>query len=706
MVLVLILCKFNTNATHYVGGELYYDHLGGNQYRITLKLYRDCTSDIGFYGQGNGEAILDVKGYNQELAYQFILGTPVINKVVANTNNPCMKSPSGVCVEEGVYTKTVTLPPKTGGYFLQFKTCCRSANNLNLLNPTSEGNGYKCYIPGPESAASNSSPRFVFYPSLYVCKGANINFNHAAIDPDGDSLVYSLIPAYDQTMGTPDSVVQYKTPYSAVYPMASSPPININSSNGTVNGVPTIIGQWLVCIAVKEYRNGKLLSTHYRDFQYIVISCVLNIKVAFADQLNKCDGYTINFQNQSSSNFNIAYAWNFGDKTTLADTSSVKNPTYTYQDTGKHVVTLVVNPGLPCADSIKKTFYAYPKFDPQFITPVGSQCLKNNSSFFQITGTYSTQATFQSYFGPAATPSVSSLTSNTVVYNSSGKFPIKIYGSQFICKDSLIDSIHIIGRPIAKINNFPVTLCDPATVAFSNGSYSEYGANYKWDISNGSNYFTHEPTHVFTPPGNYSVMLTVTRNGICPDTAVSSVYNLTVFPSPKAGFIATPSVTSIFDPEIAFEGYTSGGITTLLYDFGDGSTSNYLNDKHRYSAPGNYMVTQVVTNNYNCQDIESKEVIILPEFRFWVPNAFTPGEDGLNDVFKPQAIGVENYKMEIFTRAGQRVFTTEDLEKGWDGKFKGQPCKQDVYVWKASYKNVVSKKMEIETGHVTLFNQQ
>lgn len=692
-------------STHYVGGELYYDHLGGSQYRITLKLYRDCTTDLGFYGQGNGEAILDVKGIDQELVYQFILGIPVINRVLANSNNPCMKSPSGVCVEEGVYTKTVTLPPKTGGYILQFRTCCRSANNLNLLNPTSEGNGYKCYIPGPETAASNSSPRFVFYPSLYVCKGANINFNHSAIDPDGDSLVYSLIPAYDQTLDQADSIVQYKAPYSASYPMASNPPININSSNGTVNGVPTILGQWLVCIAVKEYRNGKLLSTHYRDFQYIVISCVLNIKVAFADQLNKCDGYTINFQNQSTSNFNLAYLWNFGDKNTTTDTSSIKNPSYTYQDTGKHVVTLVVNPGLPCADSIKKTFYVYPKFDPQFNIPASPVCLKNTSLAFNITGTYTSQAVFNSNFGSAATPSVSSLTSNTVVYNSAGKFPIKLYGKQFICKDSLIDSIRVIGPPIAKINNFPETFCDPATVAFSNGSYSEYSPNYKWQISNGSTYFTYEPTHVFTPAGSYSVMLTVTRGGICPDTSMSPAYHLTVNPSPHAGFIVTPSVTSIFDPEISVESYASD-VTTLLYDFGNGFYSNYMNDRHKYTEPGTYKIIQTITNRFQCQDIQTQEVIILPEFRFWVPNAFTPGEDGLNDVFKPLAIGLSDYKMEIFSRNGERLFSTTDLDKGWDGTLKGNPCKQDVYVWRATFKNTVSKKFEEQTGHVTLFNQQ
>ncbi|MBK6520990.1 MAG: gliding motility-associated C-terminal domain-containing protein [Sphingobacteriaceae bacterium] len=102
-------------------------------------------------------------------------------------------------------------------------------------------------------------------------------------------------------------------------------------------------------------------------------------------------------------------------------------------------------------------------------------------------------------------------------------------------------------------------------------------------------------------------------------------------------------------------------------------------------------MSQTVINDYDCQDVTFRDVIIEAEFRFWVPNAFTPSQDGLNDVFKPLTIGVTDYKMDIFSRNGQKLFTTYSLNTGWDGMYKSEPCKQDTYIWKASYTNEVTK---------------
>ncbi|MBK7816546.1 MAG: hypothetical protein IPJ60_02690 [Sphingobacteriaceae bacterium] len=122
LVVFAFLIFAESHATHIVGGELYYDFLGANKYRITLKLYRDCLNgQPNFGGLGEGDAILNVTNYNKDVIFQFILGVPIVSKVPASTNNPCMQSPNGVCVEEGVYTKTITLPPLTGGYFFSVR---------------------------------------------------------------------------------------------------------------------------------------------------------------------------------------------------------------------------------------------------------------------------------------------------------------------------------------------------------------------------------------------------------------------------------------------------------------------------------------------------------------------------------------------------------------------------------------------------------
>lgn len=692
----------DANATHIVGGELYYTFLGSDNYRITLKLYRDCLNgQPNFGGLGEGEAILNVAGYEGEFVSQFILGVPVVSKVPASTNNPCMQWPAGVCVEEGVYTKTVTLPPRAGGYFLTYETCCRNGSILNLRSPSSQGSKYTSYIPGPEIGPFNSSPRFVSYPSLYVCQGQPIVFDHKAFDPDGDSLAYSLIPAYNGLSN--DSLVEYVTPYSGSYPMNANPALTINSSSGNLSGTPTMQGQFVVCVQVREYRNGKLLCRHYRDFQYNVINCNLIVDAGFADQKTKCMGSTITFTNQSYSNFGMSYMWNFGVPSIGTDSSSSFSPSYTFPDTGSYVVTLVVNPGLPCADSVKKTIYVYPQFAPLFNIPSNPQCFKTNTITYNITGTMQPSATFTSYFGTGTSPSISNSLITDVIYEASGVYPIKIYGKQSICVDSLIDSMRILARPIPQVDNLPATICDPGTITFSNISISEYACDYVWEISDGATYFDSIPTHVFSPAGTHSVTLTIFRNGACPDTIVSPVYEVTVFPSPKADFVATPSVASVFEPEIEFESKATGGIVYFTYDFGDGTISNYINDKHHYKYPGVYKVSQTVINDYDCKDVIFKDIVITPEFRFWVPNAFTPTGDDLNEEFKPFAIGITDYKMDIFSRDGLKLFTTYSLDKGWNGTYKGEPCKQDVYVWKASYVSEVTNKPATKTGYVILF---
>ena len=174
----------------------------------------------------------------------------------------------------------------------------------------------------------------------------------------------------------------------------------------------------------------------------------------------------------------------------------------------------------------------------------------------------------------------------------------------------------------------------------------------------------------------------------------------------QANFIFSPSVTTIFDPEIFFEDSSSSDVVKWKYDFGDGSTSTFMNEKYSYKMPGTYEVHQTVTNKYECVDAKIKEIKILPEFRFWIPNAFTPNENRLNDLYGPVTIGVSDFKFDIFDRWGQKIFTSNDPTKGWDGKFKGKLSKQDVYVWIISYKNDVTLKYEVKTGHVVLLNDQ
>lgn len=97
-----------------------------------------------------------------------------------------------------------------------------------------------------------------------------------------------------------------------------------------------------------------------------------------------------------------------------------------------------------------------------------------------------------------------------------------------------------------------------------------------------------------------------------------------------------------------------------------------------------------------------KAIKIESDYNFYVPNAFTPNDDNLNDVFYPMIHGVKFYEISIFDRWGRKIFGSSDLALGWDGTYNGQRCKDDVYVWKIKVSTLAGEEKSYN-GHVTLF---
>ena len=145
-LLLFFLFPFLTKATHIVGGELYYEHLSGDQYQVTLLLYRDCgNGNAGYPGTAqirawynNGQNSIDI-----DIPFP---GATVIPPVI----DSCVIDP-GVCVESAEYTATVTLPQVDGGYHLLYQLCCRNGSISNIVNPLNTGAAFYSYIP-PDTA--------------------------------------------------------------------------------------------------------------------------------------------------------------------------------------------------------------------------------------------------------------------------------------------------------------------------------------------------------------------------------------------------------------------------------------------------------------------------------------------------------------------------------------------------------------------------
>ena len=736
LLILFLLLGLKNYATHIVGGEMIYDFLGKDAngddiYRITLKIYRDCLNGQADFDGFQSNAYLTVMDASGVLFGQgrFIIGTPVVKQIPPTINSPCVQTPNSVCVEEGVYTYTLNLPPKTGGYYVIYQRCCRNNSILNVVQPGAQGSTYFAKIPGPEEAAGNSSPRFNKFPPIFLCGDISFFFDHAATDPDGDDLVYSFSTPYNGLDGCcpvlfsspngsacanppsacPDFApappylpLSFVPPYSYTYPIASNPSLSIDPVTGKLTGKPNQQGQYVVCICAKEYRNGILIGIHYRDFQFNIVPCVVQVIADMQEQEKKCSGNTVNFFNQSQSNQgSLTFHWDFGVPNLTSDTSNLFNPSFTYQDTGKYTVTLIGNPGKPCSDTVRKDFYIYPPLKLS-LPHSPEQCVKNNSFTFSVTGTHMNAATFAWDFTSKATPSNSSVkNAGPVVFSEPGKYTVKLLAKQLTCRDSCIDTIHVLKRPESKMGTLEYKYCDPATIRFVSLSESEDPLTYYWNFSNNKTSTLKEPEILFTPAGTYYAQLTIYSKGICNDTSYSAVSTVSVFPVPVSAFSLTPTQTTIFDPIIFIKSKASDAIH-YSYSFGDGTSDEFANGYHIYQDPGNYVITQYVTNGYECTDSSSQVVTILPEYRFWIPDAFSPDGNDVNEIFMPIAFGIDHYQFEIFDRWGRLIFKTSDPHEGWNGMYKGEVCKQDVYVWRIEFRNVVDGRHELRCGHVTL----
>jgi gliding motility-associated-like protein len=713
LVSVAVMSFTSLRATHIVGGEIYYDCLGGNNYQVTLKVYRDCINGIPPFDDPAYIGVFDAVTGN--LVTSLILTQPVITTITSTISVPCYApAPGSVCEEEAIYTTQCNLPPNANGYMLVYQRCCRNATIVNLINPGGQGSSIVCFMPPGSQAVCNSSARYNNYPPIYLCIGIPLIFDHSATDPDGDSLVYELCAPYngaDQNNPMPQPPnpppypsVTYVPPYTGSAPMSSAPALTCNPVSGFLTGTPTMLGTWVVAVCCKEYRNGQLINISMRDFQFTVLPCTpipvtgnININVA---ALN-CTGLTIPFQQSSVNASN--FLWNFGDPTTLGDTSNTANPTYTYPANGTYTVTLVINPYSDCSDTDVVVINVTQPPIAQFAAPP-PQCIETNNFSFTAGGTFGPGATLSWNFGANANiPTSSSANPSGIIFNVAGIFPVTLTITENGCTSTVTQNVTVYPMPDALFNTPNAEGCVPHTVFFNDASITGVPLTYFWDFGDGNTSTQPNPSHTYTQVGVYDVTLIITATAGC--VAVDTFFMpglVVVNPVPTAGFTVDSLSVSIFDPFITATDLSSGADSCQL-NWGDGYVStNMCNETHAYWNYGQYTITQIVWNEYGCPDTAQLRVEVRPEHRFYIPNSFTPNGDGLNDVFIPAIMGAEDYRFMIFDRWGELIFESSDTDQGWNGRYKGDKCQQDVYVWKVEYTNAATGEPANKIGHVTL----
>jgi gliding motility-associated-like protein len=246
--------------------------------------------------------------------------------------------------------------------------------------------------------------------------------------------------------------------------------------------------------------------------------------------------------------------------------------------------------------------------------------------------------------------------------------------------------------------------CTPLPVQFSIDTSGYGNANFLWDFGdNGATSTAAIPGHTYLSAGCHDVSLTVT---VPPGCSVTQTYTcmVTTLLQPTASFIATPPATDINNPTITFSN-TSSNANNWLWSYGDNSTSTVFDETHTYDLPGTYPVILIASNASGCSDTAYMDVIVYDYSTFYMPNAFTPDDNGRNDVFLPvySNISEDGFRMLIYDRWGNLVFESHSPSQGWNGRWqnKGDESQQDVYVYKIEYADNLGRKFQM-IGHVTL----
>ncbi len=308
VLLLLLIPSKKIFATHLMGGSMTYLYEGmvgpDHQYRITLRIYRYCDAT------GGGTAPLDFSmllgiydqdplNPNDDKNWFRTETMSIISQSFITPPSPGINCPfnTTVCVEEGVYEAVVLLPPSSGGFHLLVERCCRNGNIQNLNVPGSIGQTYYCFIP--PAPIINSSPQFSDIPVPYICAGDLVTIVNNAVDPDGDSLVYSFEIPYSGYSGAGNAIpdpqfdnnpygwpipgIIYSAGYNVNSPFGAGGSASIDPNTGLTSYLIPNQGFYVVVVEIKEYRNGVLIASVRRDLQLIAITCPVNAVPAISN---------------------------------------------------------------------------------------------------------------------------------------------------------------------------------------------------------------------------------------------------------------------------------------------------------------------------------------------------------------------------------------------------------------------------------------
>ena len=372
----------------------------------------------------------------------------------------------------------------------------------------------------------------------------------------------------------------------------------------------------------------------------------------------------------------LSYAWDFGDKSL----SSMTNPVHTFDTTGWYTIKMKALSEFGCVDTTSMLIWVYGTVNAKFSVNDTIQCKVNN--FYDFLNKSTINGGMLSYIWNFGDENTSTEVSPYHRFDKPGFFNVTLIanGSEG-GEDTSIVVVYVAPMPEPDfIVNDSIQCLPDNRFLFTNRSKISTGSmNYFWDLGDGNSSTLNSPRHSYSDSGSYVVKLIATTQSYGCVDSIKKILEVGALTKGKK-----------YDSVITKSNFQTPLKARVFDDASYSWTPNNSIDNSNVFDPIFYGDNQVnynirITDRYGCIFTDTLKVFIFTKADFYVPKAFTPNGDRLNDKLRPLLVGISkmNY-FKIYNRWGIEIFKSSDPLKGWDGKYKGELQSMETYTWVAS----------------------
>lgn len=694
------------NASHLLGGEIGYTYISTtgttHTYKVTLKLFADCSSTSAALPQLIGAnpyvALYNntsfVNGIN--LTYNATLSdveiTPVCPDEVNSTT--CTNINNTIPgIKLYVYEGEFALSGTAANWRFEFEGSVTLGSNAGrtplISNADVQAGSSLMYLEATlnNTAGQNSTSAFTSVPTPFFCINHLQTYNLGAVDPDGDGLAFSLVPAKESLIinAPPPSDIVYNAPYSATSPVPAAPgSFSFNPVSGQMNFNPNAAVNSVVVNKVTELRGGNVVGSSMREMAFIILTnCpnqgpggpVINLTNANADP---SDPSTINACEGTSGNvtFDIQASDPEGDNINITTTNlpAGANVTVTADGTPSPVMKFSWDiGGVAPGDYV---FYVNLKDDgcPISVTQTVAYTIRVNPVY---------------HFG--RNDVIEICKGSTHLFFGRYYFETGLYDTTFKtvkgCDSIYYLNLQVNPLPDVVLNNgngaHEVGICEGSSNVLA-VARPDANTTYQWFRDNAALPGETGPTYTATTAGSY--WLTAVTNKGCIDTSLN--LRVVVYPLPEADIKPVGDEVICAYDTLKLSAATAG-IDAFRWE--PAKAFRLTGGSEAAEVTGIFIeptrVTLTVYNQYGCFDTDSVLVNTKPCCEVFTPNAFSPNGDGTNDYFKPELqTGQLLVSMQVFDRWGKLIYNNTNIAKGWNGNYEdGSKAATDTYMYLIRY---------------------